>query len=605
MAEGFDGKAVAATLAAGPGVYRMLDDAGTVLYVGKASSLRKRVGSYFARPQMDPRLMAMVTRIAAIETTVTRTEAEALLLENELIKSLKPRYNILLRDDKSYPWIHLTTDDAFPRLAFHRGARGRSGRWFGPFPSAHAVRESLDLMQKLFRIRQCEDSYYKGRSRPCLQHQIGRCTAPCVGLVTREDYARDVRHASMFLDGRSTAVTDELVADMDAASRELDFERAALLRDQIHALKQVQAKQYVSGAEQDADVLACAVGEGMACVHALFFRNGVSLGGRSFFPRAPAEADAASVLGAFVSQHYVDHPPPALVLLSHPIEDDELLAAAFSQRRGGRVELRHAQRGERARLVEMALRNASQAIASEKLSRDTVEARWTALTSMLGLPSPPARIECFDISHTRGEATVASCVVFDRGGPVKAQYRRYNIEGVAPGDDYGAMRQALERRFRRALKEQGALPDLLLIDGGRGQLAQAEAVLDELAVSDVALVGVAKGADRKAGLEELIIGGSKGRALHPRADEPGLHLVQWVRDEAHRFAIAGHRARRQKRRDTSTLEGIPGVGTRRRSLLLRHFGGLAGVQGAGVEELAAVPGIDRALAQRIYDALHG
>jgi excinuclease ABC subunit C len=600
----FDGKALAQTLAAGPGVYRMLDAEGAVLYVGKASSLRKRVGSYFARPQMDPRLMAMVSRIAAIETTVTRTEGEALLLENELIKSLKPRYNILLRDDKSYPWIHLT-DHEFPRLAFHRGARGPRGRWFGPFPSAHAVRESLDLMQKLFRVRQCEDSYFRGRSRPCLQHQIGRCTAPCVGLVGADDYRRDVRHATMFLDGRSIAVIDELGADMDRASRELDFERAALLRDQIAALKQVQARQYVSGAEQDADVLACAVGEGMACVHAMFFRNGVSLGGRSFFPRAPAGASAEEVLEAFVSQHYIDHPAPALVLLSHDVEDREALAGMLSQRRGSRVELRHAQRGERARLVELALQNAGQAIATEKVSKQAVESRWQAMTALLGIDPAAQRAECFDISHTRGEATVASCVVFDRGGPVKAQYRRYNIEGITGGDDFAAMKQALERRFRRALKEQGPLPDLLLIDGGRGQLAQAEAVVAELGLTGIALVGVAKGADRKAGLEELIVGGARGRALRPAANDPGLHLVQWVRDEAHRFAIRGHRARRQKARDTSPLEGIAGVGARRRTLLLRHFGGFAGVEGAGVEELASVPGIDRALAQRIYVALHG
>ncbi len=605
MTEAFDGKAVAQALGAGPGVYRMLDDQGAVLYVGKASSLRKRVGSYFSRPQLQPRLMAMVSRIAAIETTVTRTEAEALLLENELIKSLKPRYNVLLRDDKSYPWIHLATDQEFPRLGFHRGARGRAGRYFGPFPSAHAVRESIDLLQKLFRVRQCEDSFFRGRSRPCLQHQIGRCTAPCVGLINHEEYARDVRHTAMFLDGRSTTVTGELAAEMDAASRALDFERAALLRDQIATLKQVQARQFVSTAEQEADVLGCAVGDGMACVHALFFRNGVSLGGRSFFPRAPADADATTVLGAFVSQHYIEHPAPHLVLLSHPIEDDELLSAALSERRGGRVELRHAQRGERARLVEMALRNAMQAIATQKLSRDTIEARWNSLATLLGLETPPARIECFDVSHIRGEATVASCVVFDRSGPVKAQYRRYNIDGVAPGDDYGAMRQALQRRFRRAQKEHGPIPDLLLIDGGRGQLAQAEAVLSELAVQGVAVVGVAKGPDRRPGLEELVLGGPSGRALRPREDDPGLHLVQWVRDEAHRFAITGHRARRQKTRDTSTLEGIAGIGVRRRSLLLRHFGGLAGVQGAGVEELAAVPGIDRALAARIYQALHG
>jgi excinuclease ABC subunit C len=352
-------------------------------------------------------------------------------------------------------------------------------------------------------------------------------------------------------------------------------------------------------------VLGCAVGEGMACVHAMFFRNGVSLGGRSFFPRAPAGASAEEVLEAFVSQHYIDHPAPALVLLSHDVEDREALAGMLSQRRGSRVELRHAQRGERARLVELALQNAGQAIATEKVSKQAVESRWQAMTALLGIDPAAQRAECFDISHTRGEATVASCVVFDRGGPVKAQYRRYNIEGITGGDDFAAMKQALERRFRRALKEQGPLPDLLLIDGGRGQLAQAEAVVAELGLTGIALVGVAKGADRKAGLEELIVGGARGRALRPAANDPGLHLVQWVRDEAHRFAIRGHRARRQKARDTSPLEGIAGVGARRRTLLLRHFGGFAGVEGAGVEELASVPGIDRALAQRIYVALHG
>jgi excinuclease ABC subunit C len=460
-------------------------------------------------------------------------------------------------------------------------------------------------MQKLFRVRQCADTFYRGRSRPCLQHQIGRCTAPCVGLVGVDDYARDVRHASMFLEGRSTAVTDELVAEMDAASQALEFERAALLRDQIANLKQVQARQYVSGAEQDADVIACAVGEGMACVHAMFFRNGASLGGRSFFPRAAGDAQPAEVLDAFVSQYYASRPPPSLVLLSHAIEDAALLSAALSERRSSAVEVRHAQRGERARLVELALRNAQQAIASEKVSKDTIGARWQALAGLLGLDPPPQRIESFDISHTRGEATVASCVVFDRGGPVKAQYRRYNIEGVVAGDDYAAMRQALERRFRRAQREQGVLPDVLLIDGGRGQVAQADAVIEELAVVGVLVVGVAKGADRKAGLEEIIVGGARGVGLKPRADEPALHLIQWIRDEAHRFAIGGHRARRQKTRETSVLQEIPGVGARRRSLLLRHFGGLAGVQGAGVEELTRVPGIDRNLAQRIYDALHG
>jgi excinuclease ABC subunit C len=600
----FDGKALAATLGTRPGVYRMLDAEGTALYVGKAGDLRKRVGSYFSRPQLEPRIALMLARVASIEVTVTRTEGEALVLENELIKSLKPRYNVLLRDDKSYPWIFLSGGEDFPRMGFHRGARGAQGRYFGPYPGAYAVRESLGLMQKLFRVRQCEDSYFRNRTRPCLQYQIGRCSAPCVGLVSAADYAVDVRHAAMFLEGQRTAVVEELAGRMEQASGALEFERAARLRDQIASLKQVQARQYVGVAENDADVIACRVVGGIACVHALFFRNGASLGGRSFFPRAPGDAGEAEVLGAFVAQYYLERQPPTLVLVNRPFEDADLLAEVLGERRGRKVEIRHARRGDRARLVEMAERSAEQAIATEAASQSTLRERWQALAILLGMEAPPARVECFDISHTMGEATVASCVVFDAGGPVKSQYRRFNISGIEPGDDYGAMRQALERRFRRAINEGGTLPDLLLVDGGRGQVHAALESLADLGVTGVDVVGVAKGPDRRPGLEELIVG-AEGKALRPAGSDPGLHLIQAIRDEAHRFAITGHRQRRQRVRETSRLEDIEGVGPRRRAALLKHFGGLAGLTGAGVEELTRVRGVNRALAERIYAALHG
>ena len=600
----FDGKAFVAALPGAPGVYRMLDAAAQVLYVGKAANLRKRVGHYFLRPPLDPRLAAMVARIANVEVTVTRTEGEALLLENELIKSLKPRYNVLLRDDKSYPYIYLSGGEDFPRMAFHRGARGGAGRYFGPFPSAHAVRESLSLMQKLFKIRQCEDSYFRNRSRPCLQHQIGRCSAPCVGLVGPDDYNADVRRAGLFLDGQSTRVIGELVAEMEQAAANLDFERAARTRDQIATLKRVQAQQFVADTDQDADYLACVAREGVACIHALFFRNGVSLGSRSFFPRPGVESAAPDVLEAFVTQYYLDRPPPSLVILSHAVPGQDLIAQVLSERRKRRVELRSSVRGDRARLIEMALRNAELALGAELATKESQARRWQALTELLALPKPPARVECFDISHTMGEATVASCVVFDQNGPVKAQYRRYNIAGIVPGDDYAAMRQALERRFRRARDEGGELPDVLFIDGGRGQVAGTRAVLEELGVAGIEIVGIAKGEGRRPGLEALVAGHDLAER-RPDAAHPGLHAIQQVRDEAHRFAITGHRARREKKRETSRLEEIAGVGARRRTALLKHFGGLAGVQRAGIEELMQVPGINRGIAERIYAALHG
>jgi excinuclease ABC subunit C len=601
--QAFDGKAFVSTLTSSPGVYRYFDEGGELLYVGKASSLKKRVGSYFLKPRMEPRIAAMVAQIARCEITVTRTEAEALLLESQLIKALKPRYNILLRDDKSYPYIYLSGGEEFPRLAFHRGARNQPGRYFGPFPSAFAVRESLNLMQKLFKVRQCEDSYFRNRSRPCLQYQIGRCTGPCVGLISTDDYRNDVRHAEMFLEGRGSAVTDELVAAMEQASTSLNFERAAALRDQIATLRKLHAQNHVQGATADMDVIACRIEAGIACVSVLFFRNGISLGTRDFYPRLPLDADPADVLAQFVAQYYLDRPVPREIILGEPIPDEQLIAEMLSQQCGHAVEIKVRVRGERAQFLQMAERNAQASLTSRIASRQTLGTRFDDLQHVLGLDESPKRIECFDISHTRGEATVASCVVFGPEGPEKSHYRRFNIAGITPGDDYAAMHQALTRRFRKVAEGEGVRPDVLLIDGGTGQVAQALDVLRELGITGIEVVGVAKGPGRRAGEETLVLAGSS-REIHPGPTSPALHLVAAVRDEAHRFAISGHRKRREKARERSVLEEVQGVGARRRTALLKAFGGLAGVEAAGVEELMQVKGIDRSLAERIYDALH-
>ncbi len=599
----FDGKRFVRTLGGAPGVYRMFGDGDELLYVGKAGNLKKRVGSYFLKPRMEPRIAAMVAQIVRIETTVTRTEAEALLLEAQIIKAQKPRYNILLRDDKSYPYIHLTAGD-FPRLAFHRGALSGKGRYFGPFPSAGAVRESLNLIQKLFRIRNCKDSFFRNRSRPCLQYQIGRCTAPCVGLISIEDYAENVRHAALFLDGHSNTVADELAATMERASAALEFERAAQVRDRITALKRIQANHYVQGARRDMDVIACAIAGGVACVSVMFFRNGISLGSHDFFPRLNLDVDAAAVIASFVAQYYLHRPIPAEIIVSDAPEDIALLGEALGGSAGHSVEVKASVRGDRARFLDLARKNAVAALASRLASRQTLLARFEALRDLLGLEEVPRRLECFDISHTMGEATVASCVVFGPEGPEKSQYRRFNISGIEPGDDYAAMRQALDRRYRRIQAGEGHLPDLLLIDGGKGQVRQALDALRELGVNGVQVVGVAKGEGRRAGDENLILGDS-GRSLWPGPQSPASHLIQSVRDEAHRFAITGHRGRREKARQASSLEEIAGVGSRRRAALLRHFGGLNGVAAAGVEELMRVHGISREIGERIYAAFHG
>ena len=598
----FDGKAFAAGLSTAPGVYRMYAADDALLYVGKAGALRKRVASYFNSSPKSPRILSMLSQVVRMDVTVTRTEAEALLLENQLIKSLTPRYNVLLRDDKSYPYVLLTREE-WPRIGFHRGARALPGRYFGPYPSAGAVRETLNLMQKLFRIRNCEDSVFRNRSRPCLQYQIGRCSAPCVGLVPEADYAEAARRATLFLDGRSDELTRELGSAMEQASANLEFEQAARLRDLVASIRTLQARQYVDGHAADLDVLACAMQGSQACVLLLAFRDGRNLGTRTFFPKTNGEDSAEEVLGAFVSQYYAEQPAPQEIVLDREIPEAELIEHALAAAAGRKVQLKWNVRSERAGYLDLAKRNAEIALVTELGSRNAQTARSEALKELLGLPEVAKRIECFDISHTMGEATVASCVVFDANGAVRSQYRRYNITGITPGDDFAAMHQAIERRFRRAVEEGGVLPDVLLIDGGAGQLAQAQAALADLGVDGVTLVGVAKGVERRAGHEALVL--PDGRELRPGAASPALQLIQQVRDEAHRFAITGHRGKRQKARMTSKLEDIPGIGPRRRASLLKHFGGLAGLKAAGADEIARVDGVNAALAERIYANLHG
>jgi excinuclease ABC subunit C len=600
----FDHKAFLKTLTTRPGVYRMLDHDGTILYVGKAGDLKKRVTSYFRKSGLSVKTRLLVEQIVDIEVTVTRTEAEALLLESNLIKQHRPRYNILLRDDKSYPYIYLSSEQDFPRLCLHRGARRRKGRYFGPYPSALSVRDSLHLLQKLFRVRQCEDSFFANRSRPCLQYQIKRCAAPCVGLIDQTQYAADVERTVMFLEGRSSEVIDGLVAEMESAAAAREYEQAAVCRDLIASLSRVQEKQYISNQGGDVDIVACLTEKGSACVQVFYIRGGRNLGNAVFFPKVPLETSAADVLSAFLPQYYLGKDVPGEVLLSHALEDDEVLSKVLGEHAGHRVRVRANVRGDRAQWVRMALSNAELALATHINTRKGFSGRLQSLTEALGLDEVPERIECFDISHTSGESTVASCVVFGLEGPLKSDYRRFNIRDIQPGDDYGAMEQALTRRYTRLKKGEGKLPDILFIDGGKGQVSSACKALEELQVTDVRIIGVAKGPGRKPGLETLYIPG-RSTAVTLLADSPALHLIQQVRDEAHRFAITGHRQRRARTRSTSPLEHIPGVGPKRRQQLLQQLGGLREVARAGVDELARIKGINRRLAQQIYDAFHG
>jgi excinuclease ABC subunit C len=589
-------------LVALPGVYQLLAADGEILYVGKARNLKKRVSTYFRANQPSPKQASLVAQVASVEVTVTNTEAEALLLECNLIKQHRPRYNVLLRDDKSYPYIHLSAG-RFPRLSLYRGSRSKPGRFFGPYPGAGAVRKTLSVLQKIFKVRQCEDSFFRNRQRPCLQHQIQRCTAPCTGLIDEASYGQDVENAILFLEGRNSEVINRLVRRMEAASESLAFEEAARYRDQVTDLRQVYERQHVSGQRGDLDIIAAVTGYGAACVQVFVFREGRLLGNHGFHPRIPDQDTVADVLTAFVSQYYVTRDPPAEIIVNDEIDDVDLLTAALSSRAGRRVVISRQVRGERARWVEMAVGNANHALQAKLSAKTGAQDKLQALQDALRLDFAVARLECFDVSHTGGEATVASCVVFDSTGPVKSDYRRYNIEGIQGGDDYGALRQALTRRYLRLKREDGKLPDVLFIDGGKGQVRQAREVLEDLQVDGVALFGVAKGPDRREGLETLYT--ATGKAIILPAQSPALHVIQQIRDEAHRFAITGHRQRRAKARRTSTLEDIPGIGAKRRQQLLKQFGGLRQLARAGVEDLAGVEGISRSLAQRIYDALHG
>jgi excinuclease ABC subunit C len=584
-----------------PGVYRMLDIEGAVIYVGKAKNLKNRVSSYFRKTGLTSKTRVMVAQIAGIETTVTHTENEALILENNLIKELMPRYNILLRDDKTYPYLFIS-GDKFPRLSLHRGNKRKVGKYFGPYPSAGAVRESLNLLQKIFPVRQCDDSYYHNRTRPCLQYQIKRCTAPCVDLISEESYRKDVEHTILFLEGKNQQVIDELTEHMQRASVELNFEAAAILRDKIISLRRVQESQYVTSTQGDVDVIAVQVRDGMSVVEVCFIRGGRSLGNKSYFPKGSADSSEKEILSAFIPQYYLGKNIPNEILVNDVPEDVALLEDVLKAESQHRVQIRQPQRGQGVRWLKMANTNADISLGQRLSSRANLLQRFELLQDALELDEMPKRIECFDISHTRGEKTVASCVVFGLEGAIKSDYRKFNIEGITGGDDYAAMHQALTRRFTRLKNGEGKRPDLLLIDGGKGQLTEAKAVMHELQL-DIDILGIAKGPERRPGEESLFLVGREDEVILP-ADSPALHLLQQVRDEAHRFAITGHRQRRAKARKTSTLESIEGLGPKRRQKLLQQFGGLQEVQRAGVEDLARVDGISLALAQKVYDVFH-
>ena len=600
---GFDAKEFVGSLPRRPGVYRMYDAGHEILYIGKAKNLRDRVGTYFAASNVNPKVQALVGQIAAIEVTVANSETEALLLEYNLIKAHKPRFNVVLRDDKSFPYIQVQDGHEFPRLAFYRGPRSAPGRYFGPFPSAYAVKDTLRQLQKLFRIRNCRDSFFANRSRPCLQYQIGRCSAPCVGLVTRESYAQDIDSAVKVLEGRDSEVTAILEARMEEAANRLEFERAAVIRDQLAAMKRVLAQQIVtSEGERDVDVFAIVGEPGEYCVSVMLVRGGRNLGTSSYFPRA-ALAEPEEALSSFLMQYYATQEPPPEVLVGRKLEDAEALAQALTERISRNVHVRCPARGLGVRYVELTQENATQALRMRLAQKKGMDEMFAALTAELDLPEMPARIECFDISHTGGEGTVASCVVFGPEGPLKKEYRRFNITGVTPGDDYGALRQALERRYVRIKDGEVPAPDLLLIDGGLGQINQVHEELETLGFGDMTLVGVAKGPDRKAGQERLFVYGVAEPHI-PEAHSPASRLVQRIRDEAHRFAITGHRRKRAKRYNESILETIPGLGPAKRRQLLKHFGGLQGVLRAGVADFEKVAGIGAALARSLYDHLH-
>jgi len=591
-----------------PGVYRMLDANDKLLYVGKAKNLKKRIGSYFRASGLDSKTLLLVSQIQSIDITITNTETEALILEQTLIKEKRPPYNILLRDDKSYPFIYLSSQDSFPRLAIHRGAKKKKGRYFGPYPGAGSVRESLKLLEKVFHVRQCEDSYFRNRSRACLQYQIKRCSGPCVGLVSEADYAEDVRHSVMFLEGKNNQITEELQEKMEKLAASRDFEKAARVRDQIRDLRMIQERQYMASEEGDVDVIAMCSDAGVVSIHVIFIRDGRVLGNKNYYPKFVLEKTPAEILYAFIAQFYLQeqgmHTIPREIIYSHELDEAKSVEAALEFCAQQKVALKTRVRQHRQQWLQLARTNAQHGLLSRLNSKQSLQKRFSALQEALGSDKLPTRLECFDISHSAGEATVASCVVFDHNGPLKSDYRRFNIENITPGDDYAAMEQALNRRYKRLKKDEAKLPDILLIDGGKGQLSQAEAVLAELDIKGILLLGIAKGISRKAGQETLFFGGTR-QELVLDAESPALHLLQQIRDEAHRFAITAHRQRRGKKRTQSFLDEIPGIGPKKRRELIHFFGGQQEIKRASIEDLQKVPGISRNLAESLYDAIHG
>lgn len=600
----FEAKNFIAHLTHRPGVYRMLNAKGQVLYIGKAGDLKKRVSSYFYRTHANTKTSSMMKLVKGIEVTVTNSESEALILEYNLIKQYKPRFNVTLRDDKSYPYIYVSTEHSFPRLEFHRGSRKGKGRYFGPYPSTSAVRKTLNELHKLFLIRQCKDSYFKNRTRPCLQYQIKRCTAPCVGYIDESVYSHDVAAAILFLEGKNRIVINTLIERMEQASGLQAFEQAARHRDQISRIKKIEAQQFISRTSAtDLDVIAIASRPGLHCVTVLFVRHGVMLGSRNHFPKISGDVNVRQVLGGFLSQYYLGRDAPSEIIINSDIKDHQLLQDNLSQRSGHKVKIKYRVRKNRLRWLQMARTNAEHGLALQAASDSTIRRQFKALGEVLGFEEAPQRLECFDVSHTSGEATVASCVVFNTTGPLKSDYRRFNLKSVSAGDDYAAIAEALRRRYVRVKKSEVPMPDLLLVDGGKGQLSEALTVLEELELDWLQVVAIAKGKSRKIGKEQLFLAGMSMPTIL-RSDSPALLLIQHIRDEAHRFAITGHRQRRDKVRRTSRLEEISGLGPKRRRELLRQFGGLQGIQGAGIDDLIKVHGISQSLAQRIYENLH-
>jgi excinuclease ABC subunit C len=599
----FDAPAFLKKLTTRPGIYKMLNEKGEIIYIGKAKNLKNRVSSYFKNNTSSIKQRVMVAKVAAIEVTVTYTEGEALLLECQQIKRHRPRYNICLRDDKSFPYIYLSSEQDFPQITIHRGAKSKKGRYFGPYPSSGAVRESLKLLQRLFPIRQCDDTIYNNRTRPCLQHQIGRCTAPCVGLIDKAHYALDVQSTVMFLEGKGSLLIDQLIIKMEQAAANLDFEKAASFRDQITKLRSVLEKHFVSGEKGDVDIIACVSKGNIACVQVFFIRNGQHLGNKVFFPGITEEHNPSAIVQAFIPQYYFDKPVPYELIVSHELEETALLIEVLAGQAKHPVAIASNVRGERLKWLQIAITNAENSLLSKLSDKQGIYARFLSLQEALGCKNIPKRLECFDISHTQGDQTVASCVVFNREGPVKSAYRRFNITGITGGDDYAAIHQAVFRRFKRLKQGEHEAPDILFIDGGKGQVHEAQKALAELDINNVMIVGVSKGPARKAGMEKLILV-DQDHPLDVAPSAGGLLLIQNIRDEAHRFAITGHRMRRGKASKESILESITGLGVKRRQVLLKQFGGLQGISSASVDALCSVEGISRQLAQRVYELFH-